>query len=164
MNALIGILLASAVPLATADRPDLVVADFEGDDYAGWAATGTAFGRGPARGTLPGQMHVEGFEGRGLVNSFEGGDDAVGTLTSPTFTIRRRSLNFLIGGGKYPGETCLDLLVEGSVVRTATGPNDRPGGSERLEWASWDVSEFEGKEATLRIVDARKGGWGHINV
>ncbi len=157
-------LLLPCTALGAADRPDLVVADFEADDYAGWTATGTAFGKGPARGTLPGQMHVEGFEGHGLVNSFNGGDDATGTLTSPPFRIERRHLNFLIGGGKYPGETCLDLLVAGSVVRTATGPNDRPGGSERLDWASWDVAEFEGKEAVLRITDARKGGWGHINV
>jgi len=32
--------------------------------------TGEAFGPGPARGTLPGQMQVVGFQGRGLVNSF----------------------------------------------------------------------------------------------
>jgi fructan beta-fructosidase len=164
MRRLIFLLLPCTALAAPADRPDVVVAAFEADDYAGWTATGTAFGKGPARGTLPGQMHVEGFEGHGLVNSFIGGDDATGTLTSPPFTLNRRHLNFLIGGGKYPGETCLDLLVEGSVVRTATGPNDKPGGSERLDWASWDVAEFEGKEAVLRIVDGRKGGWGHINV
>jgi fructan beta-fructosidase len=165
MKQLIFLLLpCTALPARADDRPDVVVADFEGDDYAGWTATGTSFGRAPARGTLPGQMHVEGFEGRGLANSFNGGDDATGSLTSPPFKIERAHLNFLIGGGKYPGETCLDLLIGGSTVRTATGPNDRPGGSERLDWASWSVAEFEGKEATLRVVDARKGGWGHINV
>ncbi len=146
------------------DRPDRVIADFEGTTYAPWIAEGTAFGPGPARGALPGQMAVTGFEGKGLVNSFAGGDDSTGTLTSPPFAIERRSLNFLIGGGKYPGETCLDLVVDGSVARTATGPNDRPGGSERLDWASWDVGDLVGKSAVLRVVDRRKGGWGHINV
>ncbi|MCX5759023.1 MAG: GH32 C-terminal domain-containing protein, partial [Candidatus Hydrogenedentes bacterium] len=48
--------------------------------------------------------------------------------------------------------------------RTATGPNDKPGGSERLSWQSWDVSPFMGKQAVLRIVDKSTGGWGHINV
>ncbi len=163
MKTIVVLLSLAALP-ALADRPDVLIADFEGDDYAGWTAAGTAFGRAPARGALPGQMSVEGFVGRGLVNSFEGGDDATGTLTSPSFRIERPYLNFLIGGGKYPGETCLDLLVGGSVVRTATGPNDKPGGSERLDWSSWDVAEFAGKEAVLRVVDARKGGWGHINV
>jgi fructan beta-fructosidase len=158
-------LVGLAAPLARAeDRADIVVADFEGDDYGGWAATGEAFGGGPAKGTLPGQMHVDGFLGKGLVNSFRGGDGSTGTLTSPEFTIRRPFLNFLIGGGHHPGETCLDLMVEGSPVRTATGPNDRPGGTETLDWASWDVGEFVGKTATLRIVDRHKGGWGHINV
>ncbi len=115
-------------------------------------------------GTLPRQMAVTGFLGRGLVNSFHGGDQATGALTSPPFTIERRALNFLIGGGKYPGETCINLRVDDRVVRTATGPNDQPGGSERLDWHSWDVSEFAGKAAVLEIVDRRTGGWGHITI
>ena len=73
-----------------------MVADFEGDDYGGWKADGPAFGDGPARGTLPGQMAVTGYLGRGLVNSFNGGDDATGTLTSPPFKIDRPFVDFLI--------------------------------------------------------------------
>ena len=46
----------------------------------------------------------------------------------------------------------------------ATGLNDRPGGSEALDWHQWDVTDLAGKEATLQIVDNIKGGWGHINV
>jgi fructan beta-fructosidase len=163
VTALAALLYISA-PALGLDRPDIIVADFEGESYLPWVAQGEAFGRAPARGALPGQMAVEGFEGKGLVNSFQGGDDATGMLTSPPFLVERPVLNFLIGGGKYPGETCLDLLVEGRVVRTATGPNDRPGGSERLEWATWNVNEFIGRSAVLRVVDHRKGGWGHINV
>jgi fructan beta-fructosidase len=141
-----------------------LVADFEGGDYRGWTPTGDAFGTGPAQGTLPGQMAVEGYFGRGLVNSFRGGDASTGTLTSPPFPIERKAINFLVGGGKFPGETCLDLVVDGRVVRTATGPNDRPGGAERLEWHSWDVADFAGKTATIQVVDRRKDFWGHINV
>ena len=142
----------------------MVVADFEGDTYGGWTAEGEAFGNGPARGTLPGQMAVSGFLGRGLVNSFVKGDGSTGTLTSPPFPIERPYLNFLIGGGRHPGSTCLDLMVDGKVVRTATGPNDRPGGTERLDWSSWDVQDLMGQTAVLRIVDHETGGWGHINV
>ena len=152
---------------ATADdrRPDLVVADFEGDAYGpGWHAEGTAFGAGPARGALPGQMSVEGFEGGGLVNSFLGGDDAEGALTSPPFRVERRYINFLLGGGRDPDLLQVALVVDGRPVRTATGPNDRPGGSERLAWATWDVADLAGKAATLRVVDRRRGGWGHINL
>lgn len=145
-------------------QEDLLIADFDGPDYAGWAATGEAFGPGPAKGTLPGQMDVSGFQGQGLVNSFYNGDGTTGTLTSPPFKIERPRLCFLIGGGMHPGETCMDLLIDGKAVRTATGPNDKPGGTERLTWQSWDVTEFAGREAVLRIVDNHTGGWGHINI
>ncbi|MCH8044284.1 MAG: DUF4980 domain-containing protein [Planctomycetes bacterium] len=143
---------------------DILIADFEGKDYGEWKATGEAFGTGPARGTLKGQMHVDGYQGKGLVNSFLGGDGAEGTLTSPPFAIEKDFINFLIGGGMHPGKTCLNLMVDGKVVRTATGPNDRSGGSETLDWASWDVKNLRGKKATLQIVDRHTGGWGHVNV
>ena len=55
-------------------------------------------------------------------------------------------------------------MIEGKVVRTATGPNDKPGGTEQLDWAAWDVRELAGQTAVLRIVDHETGGWGHINV
>ena len=109
-------------------------------------------------------MPVEGFAGKGLVNSFQGGDDAVGRLVSPAIPIERPFITFLVGGGGWAGETCLNLLIDGKVVRTATGPNTSPGGSERLAAAAWDVKEFVGREARIEIVDERKGGWGHINV
>jgi len=149
---------------ATRAADDIVIADFDGDTYGAWTAVGEAFGAGPARGTLPGQMTVEGFRGRGLVNTFRGGDGSIGTLVSPEFTIERPFITFLIGGGKDADKTALHLVVDGTVVRRATGPNDRPGGSETLEPDSWDVSEFTGRTAVIRVVDAATGGWGHVNV
>ncbi|HEU5396273.1 MAG TPA: glycoside hydrolase family 32 protein [Verrucomicrobiae bacterium] len=147
-----------------AERADILIDDFEGTGYGAWTATGTAFGTGPAQGALPNQMAVDGFHGRGLASSYHGGDAATGTLTSPPFTIKRKYLRFLIGGGGWPGETCLNLVIAGKVVRTATGPNTDPGGSERLNPGQWDVSEFAGKDAVLQIVDQAGGGWGHISV
>jgi fructan beta-fructosidase len=158
------VLLCLPLTATPADRADIVLADFEGDTYGDWKTTGTAFGNGPARGTLPGQMPVTGYLGKGLVNSFHGGDAATGTLTSPPFTVERKYVNFLVGGGKYPGKTCVNLLVNDKVVRTATGPNDKPGGSEALDWHAWDVSELQAQQAVIQIVDAATGGWGHINV
>ena len=143
---------------------DLLIADFEGLRYGEWTVKGKAFGDGPALGTLPGQMEVSGYSGRRLVNSFSGGDGTTGVLTSPAFTIERNQICFLIGGGMHPGETCMNLLVEGQVARTATGPNDKPGGTERLSWQCWDVSDLAGREAVLQIVDQHTGAWGHINI
>jgi fructan beta-fructosidase len=149
---------------ASLPAQDLLINDFESGNYGAWTVTGTAFGSGPAEGTLPGQMKVDGFLGHGLVNSFSGGDASTGTLRSLPFKIERKFIQFLIGGGMHPGQTCMNLLLDGRVVRTATGPNDRPGGIERLAWHSWDVSEFIGQSAVLQIVDQATGGWGHINV
>jgi fructan beta-fructosidase len=161
-------LMVAAQPQPTAapvgDSRDLLIADFEQASYNNWKVTGTAFGTGPARGTLPNQMEVEGYQGRGLVNSFLGGDDAKGRLTSTPFKLERKFITFLIGGGGWVNETCLSLIVDGQVVRTATGLNTQPGGSERLSPAAWDVAEFAGRLATIEIVDMRAGGWGHINV
>ncbi|MFN6302650.1 MAG: glycoside hydrolase family 32 protein [Planctomycetota bacterium] len=148
----------------SADADDILIADFEGDTYESWTVTGEAFGTRPAKGTLPGQMRVDGFLGKALVNSFFQGDNSVGTLTSPEFRIERKFITFFIGGGKNPEKLALQLMIDGKVVRSATGPNDKPGGSEALEVDSWDVSEFSGKTARLRIVDQAQGGWGHINV
>lgn len=143
---------------------EIVIADFEGDTYGAWTATGEAFGPGPAVGTLPGQMHVDGYRGRSLVNTFFGGDATVGTLTSPAFKIERPFIAFLIGGGRNEEALALTLVIDGAVVRRATGSNDQPGGSEALAPDAWDVREFMGREATIRILDQATGGWGHLNV
>ena len=150
---------AKPVELPQAVREPTVLADFEGDDYGDWTVEGTAFGEGPAGGTLPRQQEVSGFQGRGLVNTFLDRDKSQGKLTSPLFRIERAFINFLIGGGKYKGKTCLNLLVEGEVVRTAVGAN-----SEKLAWKHWNVRDLAGKEARIEIVDQESGGWGHVNV
>jgi len=144
---------------ATKPRPKIVLADFEGKDYADWKVTGEAFGKGPAKGTLPEQQGVTGFLGKGLVNTFLGMDGPHGTLTSQPFKINRKFINFLIGGGNHAGQTCINLLVDGEVVRTAVGKNN-----EKLESYFWSVHEFEGKQAKFEIVDRASGGWGHINI
>lgn len=142
-------------------QPGTVFADFEGGTYGDWTTTGDAFGPAPATGTLPGQQQVSGFQGSSLVNTFLNGDATTGTLTSPEFTIDKRYINFLIGGGNHPAgsadPTALELLVDGQVVRSATGRD-----AESLQAASWDVHDLAGKKAQLRVVDDNTGGWGHI--
>src|ERR1700677_4755384 len=101
----LGVLFVVASTRLHAAPPDIVIADFESDTYGEWKTTGEAFGSGPAHGTLPGQMPVTGFEGKGLANSFNGGDRSTGTLTSPEFRLERHYLKFLIGGGGWEGKT-----------------------------------------------------------
>jgi sucrose-6-phosphate hydrolase SacC (GH32 family) len=156
---LLTIVLLLAAGRRTVAADDIVIADFEGKDYQGWTATGDAFGSAPAQGTLAGQREVSGYLGHGLVNTYLHGDQPQGTLTSPPFAIQRKFINFLIGGGAHPGTTCINLLVDNKIVRTATGADD-----EHLDWATWNVVEFKGKQAQLEIVDRESGRWGHVNV
>ena len=153
--------LIQGTALAT---PDITIADFESSDYGNWIVVGGAFGQGPAHGTLPDQMEVSGFRGKGLASSYHGGDEPKGSLTSPEFKIERRHLRFQIGGGGYKGKTCVNLLIDGTVVRSATGTNTRPGGSEELRAHSWNVTEYLGSKARIQITDNHSGDWGHINV
>jgi sucrose-6-phosphate hydrolase SacC (GH32 family) len=143
---------------------EIVLADFEGPDYGQWQATGDAFGTAPAQGTLPGQQIVSGYLGRGLVNSFLDGDKSTGTLNSPEFTIERPFINLLVGGGRHPGETCVNLVHDGQVVATATGTATTGADDEHLSWRTWDVSKLAGKRVRIEIVDRHSGDWGHVNV
>src|SRR5690606_32871341 len=93
-------------------RPEIVLETWEKDDFEGWTAEGDAFGAGPVRvEDLPEHMLRFGdvnAEGTRMVTShrFEDGDagkgDAhVGTLTSAPFTVERRYLQALVGGGAH---------------------------------------------------------------
>lgn len=141
------------------DRPDVLLADFEAENFGDWKAEGDAFGQGTIAGTYPGQQKVSGFTGQRLVNTWLGNDNLTGKLTSPEFVIERSQIRFQVGGGHFKDRTCINLVVDGKVVRTATGKNN-----ERLDPHVWDVSDLELKNAVIQIVDEQKGGWGHINV
>jgi len=141
---------------------DIVVADFEGDGYNGWTVEGKAFGDGPASGMRPGQRTVAGFLGDGLVNSFAGDG---GKLISPVFKIERDHLNFLIGGG-YTGDSSVQLLVsddgDWEAIETVQGRSYAIWKTQVLRWESWDVSQHQGLNARIEIVDDAPGEEGFI--
>lgn len=145
--------------------PGRVIADFEGPDFGGWAVSGTAFGSAPQAGNAPCQTGVTGYVGAGLANSYRHGgadpcspppDTGTGALLSPPFVVDDDHLSFLVGGGPH-ADTAVRLLVDGTVVRTASGAE-----SGVLDWASWDVSDLRGRTARIEILDARSTGWGHV--
>lgn len=156
--------VATPTPSTTVSSgTDIVLADFEQSTYQwlptgeSWTTTGTAFGSGPV--TNP--SGVSGYLGTRLVYSKRTSDDDVGTLTSPTFSIQRKYIRFLIGGGNWRPQTSINLLVNGVVVRTAVGMGDR----EQLDWLQWDVTGIS--NAQIQIVDnagPAARGWRHINV
>lgn len=136
-----------------------VFEDFESGSFRNWTVEGTAFGTRPAGGELNNQNPFGGDFGRYLANSYVDRDEPVGKLTSKPFTVKRRFISFNIAGGNHPGETCANLVVDGKVVRTATGNSN-----EDFLHRNWDVSEFKGKKAHIEIVDKLSGDWGHISV
>lgn len=140
------------------------LADFEGADYgAGWQTTGDFMNTGPASGTLPNQNPVSGYIGNHLVNTFTNGDGPTGSIISPAFTVSHRYMNLLVGGGNHPwgspNPTAVNLVIDGQVIQTATGQD-----SEHLGWISWDLDAYQGRSASIQIVDQNSGGWGHILV
>ena len=149
-------------------RPDVLFEDFEKDDYKGWAVEGTAFGDGPTRmKDIPAYQGDVHGKGQRVVNSHNvrsgedvgGGDAHLGTLTSKPFSVQRRYIRFLVGGGNHVGKTCVNLLVDDQIVATVTGRADN-----RMQWTSFDVRKFEGKEARIQVVDNARGGWANIGV
>jgi hypothetical protein len=161
---------AEEPPAATnlPERPDLVFEDFERPTYDGWEVAGTAFGEGPLlRTDAPDYQGDVGGAGQRVANSHAtapGGDVSAkdretGRLTSRAFRIERNYLRMFVGGGSHAGKTCVNLRVDGQVVRTSTGKNDN-----RLQPVSWDVRDLADRQATIEIVDAESGAWGNIGV
>ena len=123
---------------------DITIADFKGSDYGDWTTTGTAFGSGPQSG---------------IAKSDNGGDAATGTLTSPEFTIERGYINFLVSGGNWPDDVNVELIVSGTVVRTAIANHQ-----DNMFWFTWDVMDLLGSSAKIVVNDNYTGNWGRITV
>jgi len=136
-----------------------IIASFESLRMSGWKVTGKAFGKGPCPGNPTPSYPARGFAGKLMISSYHEGDGSTGTLTSPKFLIRGKTITFLVGGGKYPGKTCMNLFVGGKLARTVTGH-----GSNTLRTDGWDVSDLVGRTAQFQMVDMQKGHWGHILV
>jgi fructan beta-fructosidase len=111
-----------------------------------WMMEGEAFTDCPTV-----QEETNGKEGYRCIRSSGPG---TGKITSPEFTITKNFINFLIGGGYYPGKECVNLLIDGKVVRTQTGNS----GNAHLNRTGWDVTEFMGMNARIEIVDNMTGG------
>jgi fructan beta-fructosidase len=152
--------LAVFVALAWQSKAsDLPIGQFGSTNFGNWKAVGTAFSSGPVSDNLLPSLGIENARDGSVVSSKVTGDAATGTLTSPRFKIKRKYISFLISGGDYDRDTCLNLIINGKIVKSATGWR-----SDRLVPASWDVSRYLGRAARVQIVDSAMGDWGHINV
>jgi len=89
----------------------------------------------------------------GDANVAQLGFSATGTLMSPEFDINTTYINFLVGGGSNrfdaTNPTAIVLVVDGKVVRQSHGKNEE----NKIIWASWDVSELNGKKGKIKFID-----------
>ncbi|XP_022785502.1 sushi, von Willebrand factor type A, EGF and pentraxin domain-containing protein 1-like isoform X2 [Stylophora pistillata] len=69
-----------------------------------------------------------------------------------------KNISFLIGGGCDVNVVRAELIVDNKVVRNETG-----NCLETMYRKSWDVEEFIGHYAKVRLVDEKICCWGHIN-
>ena len=135
---------------------DLIVADFEGKTYGNWLVAEEAFSKGPSHQ----KKKIKGVQGEGFVSSGSGDHSETGHLVSPSFKVERDHLQFRIGGGSQREKLEVQLLVKDKIVRRTTAAKN----SENLQVGSWDLEEFTGKQAQVRIIDQAKGDWGYILV
>lgn len=110
-----------------------------------WKIEGNAFIESPS--ATGGILNKE---GKRIIKSDHNGASSKGKITSPEFTISKDFINFLVGGGNYPNGVCVNLVIDGKIVRTQSG-NDN---SSNVNWRGWNVSEFSGKNAQIEIVDS----------
>lgn len=158
--------------LSDRDLPpaDVSFEDWESTGFGDWVEEGDAFGGGPVtEASCPDYFKRGGplnVSGEHFVTSHTfreypdagAADERVGTLTSPEFTVVRRYLAALIGGGGDRSQVGLRLLIEDQPVRVLAGRND-----ETLTPMIIDVSAYEGRRARLQLFDHGTAGWGHVN-
>lgn len=144
---------------------DIVFESFESGTYDNWTVQGQAFGAGPQT-----QQSIASYQGnvqavgKFFVNSHNKrsggqGDAETGSLTSKPFEIQKPYIHLLVGGGGHAGKTCVNLIVDGQVIHSATGANQN-----RMQPVSWSVQDLQGQQAVLQIVDDATEGWGNIGV
>jgi uncharacterized protein (DUF608 family) len=151
---------AAPIPPDAVNRPDIIFEDWTKDTFEGWRVEGSAFGSGPVeREKLGDPNRLGGKSARLVSSSFTGGDPAQGKLTSTPFTLSRHYVNFWLAGGPFPDTAFLALVVDGKRVKSHTGIRTR-----ELFAYYFDVRQWEGKQATIEVVDASSDHDGFITV
>ncbi|MFP6899614.1 MAG: hypothetical protein VCA36_01645, partial [Opitutales bacterium] len=145
---------------------DLIIEDFE-KKRGDWTFEGDAFaGYGGGNYWHPGRfdrglLRTRGHRGYVLLKSWghdgRDVDGRTGQALSRPFKVERNFIRFMISGGRAPGRTCVNLLIDNKVVRSATGNN-----SNLMQAVAFEVAQFRDKEAQIQVVDQETGPWGHV--
>ncbi|MEM7697437.1 MAG: PSD1 and planctomycete cytochrome C domain-containing protein [Verrucomicrobiota bacterium] len=145
---------------STSDRAHIVensslFADFGGEFLpAGWTSDGEAF---ELTGDTPGLSlsHISPLSIPDTIDSSLLGDERVGTLRSPTFTIDQRFVHVRLRSEEGFWRVVIDnyhmakfngLLFNGTIRKSEST-------EDRLQWRSLDLSKYQGHRAYLEFVD-----------
>lgn len=144
----------------SASRPWRAVAGLQFDARGSWTLSGAAFADSPVRRESAGQQTTYGARGS-FLNSYteREGDLARGTLLTEPFEIRGDAITLQVAGGHSPRELRVELLVQEHAWFSATGCDSEVFG-QRL----WVTKSLVGNLARIRVVDEKRGGWGHLLV
>ncbi|MCX7872770.1 MAG: GH116 family glycosyl-hydrolase, partial [Verrucomicrobiae bacterium] len=149
-------------------KPDIIFDDFESGTYGNWEVRGESFGRAPIeKSKVPSYQGDLGGSGNYVVNSHasapgktvEERDSHTGELLSREFVIERDYITFLVGGGAHKNRTCVNLLIQGKSVLSATGKNNN-----RMSRVVWNVKNWRGLKARIQVIDSAQESWGNIGV
>ena len=140
-----------------------VFEDFDKPSYAGWRASGQAFGSAPRR-ELPPNQSLRGAQGLGLASSFgDGTNRLMGSLTSDFFeTTTKRWMHVRLAGTKEARkgeEVKLRLSLVNSRHKSV---HIMPSGSGHFEWQSKFLSVDRTRTCYFEIVD--RDPTGHVVV
>ena len=139
---------------------ELIFEDFESGTYNNWKVEGDAFAIPRNRTNVYYPISAIGFTEDFFAFSFgDTHDIKQGKLTSKSFTIEHDFIKFVIGGGNHKEKTCINLIVNDSIVYSNEGQNDG-----QLRPHFWDLQTYKGQKAHIEIVDNFSGSWGHIMV
>src|ERR1039458_2059218 len=100
---------------------EVAIGHFGSTNYGDWKLAGTAFNSGPAAGAQFAKLGIENARDHQAVSSQIDGEGRTGTLTSPEFKIAREYISFRISGGDYEHDTCVNLLINGKIIKSAVG-------------------------------------------
>jgi uncharacterized protein (DUF608 family) len=129
---------------------EIVFEDFESGSFEDWTVEGIAFTDKPKkvkkeRPRIVGQ-HVADSRTCGSAKK-------PGRLISKSFVIEQPYISFMISGGTYPRHARINLVIDGKTVRSSTGRH-----RDDMDWDSWEVGEFKGKNARIEIAYDRADG------
>ena len=144
----------------TINLGETIFEDFESGVYTNWTVTGDAFPTPRNRKNVYYPLSVNGFNGNYFAFSFgDTHDEKQGKLSSSLFTIKKDYIKFLVGGGNTKGKTCINLIVNDSIIFSSNGDNDG-----QLRQHEWNVKHLKNETAQIEIVDNFSGSWGHIMI